>query len=82
MERLYETCCGIDVHKRTVVACLITTRTGRRNTETRTFGTTTDDLLDLRDWLDGVGCRHVALESTGVYTSPMMLPKRSLGGNM
>jgi len=72
MERLYDTCCGIDVHKRTVVACLITPAgRGQRTKETRTFGTTTEELLVLRDWLHAAGCTHVAVESTGVYWKPV-----------
>ncbi len=67
MERLYDTCCGIDVHKRTVVACLITPAgRGQRTKETRTFGTTTEELLVLRDWLHAAACTHVAVENTGV----------------
>ena len=71
MERLYETCCGIDIHKQTAVACLITTGAqGQRTRETRTFATTTEALGELRDWLRAVGCTHVAIESTGVYWKP------------
>jgi len=71
MERLYETCCGIDIHKQTAVACLITTGPrGQRARETRTFATTTEALGELRDWLCAVGCTHVAIESTGVYWKP------------
>ncbi len=72
MERLYETCCGIDIHKQTAVACLITTGAqGQRTRETRTFATTTEALGELRDWLRAAGCTHVAIESTGVYWKPV-----------
>ena len=72
MEALYERCCGLDVHKKTVVACLVTPRPGRRpRKEVRTFGTMTDDLLALADWLAAAGCTHVAMESTGVYWQPI-----------
>ncbi|MDB4894640.1 MAG: transposase family [Firmicutes bacterium] len=65
-------CCGLDVHKRTVVACLITPALGKkRNQEIRTFGTTTPELLQLADWLAAAGCTHVAKESTGVYWKPV-----------
>jgi transposase len=65
-------CCGLDVHKRTVVACLITPGLGKkRNQEIRTFGTTTPELLQLADWLMVAGCTHVAMESTGVYWKPV-----------
>jgi transposase len=72
MEVLYERCCGLDVHKRTVVACLLTPGPGgERRQETRTFGTMTDDLLALADWLAAAGCTHVAMEATGAYWKPV-----------
>jgi transposase len=72
MEALYERCCGLDVHKKTVVACLVTPGPGRRpRKEVRTFGTMTDDLHALADWLAAAGCSHVAMESTGVYWQPI-----------
>jgi len=64
---LYPCCCGLDVHAKTVVACLI--KHDKR--QTRTFSTMTDDLLRLSDWLTGEGCTHVAIESTGVYWKPV-----------
>ena len=68
MDALYERCCGLDIHKRTVVACLVVPGPdGRPVKEIRTFGTMTDELLALSDWLAGAGCTHVAMESTGVY---------------
>ena len=67
MEVLHDCCCGLDVHAKTVVACLITK--GRK--ELRTFSTMTDELLRLADWLTSAGCTHVAMESTGVYWKPI-----------
>ncbi len=67
MQVLYPCCCGIDVHAKTAVACLI--KQGKR--QTRTFSTMTDDLLRLSDWLTAEGCTHVAIESTGVYWKPV-----------
>jgi transposase len=65
-------CCGLDVHKKTVVACvLISEPDGLVKRELRTFGTMTVDLLALADWLSGLGVTHVALESTGVYWRPV-----------
>jgi transposase len=65
-------CCGLDVHKRQVQACLLrSTPGGRVQQEQRTFGTMTDDLLVLLDWLVAEGCTHVAMESTGVYWKPL-----------
>lgn len=72
MEVVYERCCGLDVHKRTVVACLLTPGSGGRATVAiRTFSTMTDELLELGDWLAGAGCTHIAMESTGVYWQPI-----------
>jgi transposase len=67
MQVLYSCCCGIDIHAKTAVACLI--KQGHR--QTRTFSTMTDDLLRLCDWLTSEGCTHVAIESTGVYWKPV-----------
>src|SRR2546425_2205198 len=72
MERVHERCCGLDVHKETVVACLRTPgERGRRKVEVRTFGTTTPELLTLGDWLIEHRCSHAAMESTGVYWKPV-----------
>jgi transposase len=72
MDVLYPRCCGIDVHKRQVVACLLTPGpAGARRKAIRTFGTTTDELLRLVDWLQAAECTHVAMESTGVYWKPL-----------
>jgi len=67
MKVLYARCCGIDVHAKMLVACLIVN--GRK--ETRTFSTMTDDLLNLLDWLVANECPQVAIESTGVYWRPV-----------
>jgi transposase len=67
MEVVHARCCGLDVHKKTVVACLITPGPkGRPQQAIRTFRTMTADLLALADWLSAAGCTHVAMESTGV----------------
>jgi transposase len=72
MDVVYARCCGLDIHKKLVVACLITPGAdGRAQKEVRTFGTMTDDLLALGDWLAEGGCTHVAMESTGVYWKPI-----------
>ena len=72
MEVLYTRCCGLDIHKKSVVACLIITKPGQKPVkETRTFRTMTADLLALADWLSDMGCTHVAMESTGVYWRPI-----------
>jgi len=72
MDVIYARCCGLDVHKRGVVACLVTPGPDRVPTkEIRAFTTMTDDLLALSDWLTAAGCTHVAMESTGVYWKPV-----------
>lgn len=72
MERVYTRCCGLDVHQKTVAACLrVPGPDGRRTCKIRTFGTTTPELLTLADWLLEAGCTHVAMESTGVYWKPV-----------
>lgn len=64
--------CGMDVHQATVVACLlIVLNDGKVKKQMKTFGTTTRELLALRDWLQSEGCTHVAMESTGVYWKPV-----------
>jgi len=68
MDVVYPRCCGIDIHKKTAVACVIVSETkGPPHKEIRTFGTMTDELLALADWLAAEGVTHVAMESTGVY---------------
>jgi transposase len=72
METLHCCCAGLDVHKKTVVACVRTAGLdGKADTSTRTFGTMTADLLALADWLEAHGVRQVAMESTGVYWKPI-----------
>jgi transposase len=72
LDVIYERCCALEVHKRTVVACLIVAGThGEPRKEIRTFGTMTEDLLELSDWLAAAGCTHVAMESTAVYWKPI-----------
>jgi transposase len=67
MEVMSEFVCGMDVHKNSITACVLTPK----KKEVRTFGTMTDDLLLLVDWIQSYGCTHVAMESTGVYWKPI-----------
>src|SRR5262249_34592533 len=72
MEIVYERCCGLAVHKRTVVACRIVPGSqGPPAKALRTFGTMTSDLLALADWLAQGDCPHVAMEATGVFWKPI-----------
>jgi transposase len=65
-------CCGLDVHKGKISACLITTdESGKEEYEIREFGTFTDELIELREWLLASHCLIVAMESTGVYWRPV-----------
>ncbi len=67
MEVVYRCCCGIDVHKKLIVACL--NKGGKR--ELREFGTTTGEIKQLGNWLTEAGCQKIAMESTGVYWKPL-----------
>ena len=67
MDALYERCCGIDVHKKLIVACL---RCGKKQ-ELRQFGSTSEELRTLTSWLLSEGCQMVAMESTGSYWKPL-----------
>jgi transposase len=72
MQTLVERGCGLDVHQATVVACLLIVRKdGKVQKQMRTFGTTTRELLSLRESLLSEGCTHAAMESTGVYWKPV-----------
>jgi transposase len=72
MQVIHQYCCGLDVHKKTVVACiLITSLDGTVQKKIRTFSTMTSDLLAFVDWLRAFQITHVALESTGVYWHPV-----------
>jgi transposase len=72
MDVVYQQCCGLDVHTKRVVACLLTSPSvGEVVRTVRTFGTMTEDLLALSDWLAEANCTHVAMESTGVYWKPI-----------
>lgn len=72
MQVVHERCCGLDVHKKMLVACLrIVKSDGTLFTQIRTFGTMTRALLELSDWLTAMECTHVAMESTGVYWKPV-----------
>jgi transposase len=68
MQVIHQRCCGLDIHKKTIVACvLITAQEGTVQKQTRSFSTMTTGLLTLVDWLDSWQITHVAMESTGIY---------------
>jgi transposase len=71
MEVLHPRCCGLDVHKQTVVACVRLIIDGKTVKEVRTFSTTTASLIMLSEWLTETQCTHVAMEATGIYWRPV-----------
>ncbi len=71
MDILYERVAGLDVHKDTVVACVRILADGKATRECRTFATATEQLGELRAWLEECRCTHVAMEATGVYWMPV-----------
>jgi transposase len=74
MEDILDCCCGLDIHKESIVACLLKGPLGdgvKPQREIREFGTLAKDLAALRDWLEAEDCRHVAMESTGIYWQPV-----------
>ena len=77
MEKVYDKCCGIDVHKKLIVACF---KCGKKQ-EVREFGATTRELLKLADWLGSGGCEMVAMESTASYWKPLYNVLESSGLN-
>lgn len=71
MEVIYEKCCGIDIHKETLTACIMIGEGNRiAKKEIRTYRTMTEDIENLRDWLKRESITHIAIESTGIYWRP------------
>ena len=69
---IHERGTGLDIHKKTVVACvLVTKQDGQVEQQKRTFGTTTGEILGMAEWLKSPGVKSVAMESTGVYWIPV-----------
>ena len=69
---IHPICCGLDIHKKKISACLITVdSSGNEESIIKEFGTFTNDLLELRDWLLEYECPIVAMESTGIYWRPV-----------
>ena len=69
MQVLYGVCCGLDVHKKEITAALLTG--AEEKAVVKTFGTTTNELREMVEWLKTSGCEHVAMESSGVYWKPV-----------
>ena len=71
MEVIHARCCGLDIHKESIAACVLLKEAGKREKHVARFGTMTADLLQLSDWLRSWGVKRVAMESTGVYWKPI-----------
>src|SRR5260370_14619254 len=72
MQVVHERCCGLDVHKKTVVACiLISLANGEVQRHTRAFSSMTASLVELSDWLESLAVTVIAMESTGIYWRPV-----------
>jgi transposase len=74
MEDILECCCGLDIHKESIVACLLQgpIKEGLKpRSEIKEFGTQLTDLMALRRWLEGQDCHYVAMESTGIFWHPV-----------
>ncbi len=71
MQVIYQRCCGIDLHKKMIVACLLICTAQGVHKEIQTFSTMLPDLYRLRDWLKAKQCQAVAMESTGVFWKPI-----------
>ncbi len=74
MDDILECCCGLDIHKESIVACLLEGPIGKGfkpDSEIREFGTQLKDLMALRSWLEERNCQYVAMESTGIYWQPV-----------
>lgn len=69
---IHPVCCGLDVHKKNISACLLTVdEHGKEHYEIKEFGTFTDDLETMKKWLTDNNCPIVAMGSTGVYWRPV-----------
>lgn len=72
MEALIEICCGVDLHKDSIMACVLSGKADEGvEVHTKSTGTMHDQLLDLAEWLKSLNCHHVAMESTGCYWQPL-----------
>jgi transposase len=72
MENIFLCCAGLDLHKESVEACVRRMEpNGQLHQQTRRWGTMTQDILNMADWMAAQGVTHVAMESTGVYWKPI-----------
>jgi len=71
MEELLDRCCGLDVHRDTIVACVMIGNGTQKRKQFKTFLTFTEDIRALADWLKALQVHHIAVESTGIYWKPI-----------
>ena len=72
MEIIYEKCCGVDVHQKNIVVCMMISKNGRLSKkEIKTFGTNTNQIFEFTEWIKSLGCECVAMESTASYWKPL-----------
>src|SRR5437879_13885243 len=71
MDVLHPRCCGLDVHKSSISACILLREAGRVQKHQRRFGAMTQELQELAEWLRQFGVSQVAMESSGVYWKPV-----------
>ncbi len=82
MDAILECCCGIDLHKDSIVACILSGATDEvPSVIMREFGTQYDAITELAQWLSGHGCKDIAMESTGSYWMPLYNRLSELGAN-
>ena len=72
MEIMHRVCAGLDVHKRSIAACVrVLGESHKLESLVRTFGTMTHDIQEMKSWFEELGVTHVAMESTGVFWKPV-----------
>lgn len=71
MEELLDKCCGLDVHRDTIVACVMIGNGTQKRKQFKTFSTFTEDIRELANWLKSLQVYHIAVESTGIYWKPI-----------
>ena len=71
MEEIYDRCCGLDVHRDTITACVLVGNGRRKRKQIKTFPTFTSDIQELAKWLKSFNIEYVAVESTGIYWKPI-----------
>lgn len=71
MEEILDKCCGLDVHRDTITACVMIGNRRQKHKHIKTFSTFTSDIKELANWLKSFNIYHVAVESTGIYWKPI-----------